>query len=201
MGFGGSMVARLKLKGIDGRAHQEWSLRLNLTQHGETYQGQIVGGLTDWELFLDLLGGGAWSFLVGGVNCLVNSDNERDLNLLNKLGEGFPLGNFSLREVNRGSKTLHITNFLKGLFMFITTNRWKFEAITGLWCPSMLWAARALQWWIQWVLKKDWLCMCTCCMCVTCFSVTEFEKNKGSFVMFIKLGIDHWNYWSWTRNS
>ena len=34
------MVARLKLKGIDGRAHQEWSLRLNLTQHGETYQVQ-----------------------------------------------------------------------------------------------------------------------------------------------------------------
>ena len=31
------MVAKLKLKGIDGRAHQEWSLRLNLTQHGETH--------------------------------------------------------------------------------------------------------------------------------------------------------------------
>ena len=29
------------------------------------------------------MGGGAWSFLVGGVICLVNSDNERDLNLLN----------------------------------------------------------------------------------------------------------------------
>jgi len=28
------------------------------------------------------MGGGAWSFLVGGVICLVNSDNERDLNLL-----------------------------------------------------------------------------------------------------------------------
>ncbi|KAG5070686.1 hypothetical protein JHK84_057340 [Glycine max] len=41
LGSGGSMVARLKLKGIDGRApHQEWSLRLNLTQHGETYQVQ-----------------------------------------------------------------------------------------------------------------------------------------------------------------
>ena len=26
---------------------------------------------------------GAWPFLVGGVICLVNSDNERDLNLLN----------------------------------------------------------------------------------------------------------------------
>ena len=47
MGFGGSMVARQKLKGIDGRAHQEWSVRLNLTQHGETYQGQIARGLTD----------------------------------------------------------------------------------------------------------------------------------------------------------
>ena len=37
LGSGGNMVARLKLKGIDGRAHQEWSLRLNLTQHGETH--------------------------------------------------------------------------------------------------------------------------------------------------------------------
>ena len=26
--------------------------------------------------------GGAWPYLVGGVNCLVNSVNERDLNLL-----------------------------------------------------------------------------------------------------------------------
>lgn len=27
--------------------------------------------------------GGAWPFLVGGAICLVNSDNERDSNLLN----------------------------------------------------------------------------------------------------------------------
>ncbi len=47
LGSGESMVARLKLKGIDGRAHQEWSLRLNLTQHGETYQVQTFEGLTD----------------------------------------------------------------------------------------------------------------------------------------------------------
>ena len=44
--------------------------------------------------------------------------------------------------------------FLKGLFMFFITNRWKFEAITGLWCPSMLWAARALQWWTQRVITR-----------------------------------------------
>ncbi|KAL0641422.1 hypothetical protein Bca4012_103624 [Brassica carinata] len=31
----GSMVARLKLKGIVEGHHQEWSLRLNLTQHGK----------------------------------------------------------------------------------------------------------------------------------------------------------------------
>jgi hypothetical protein len=31
------------------------------------------------------MGGGAWPFLVGGVICLVNSDNERDLNLLIRL--------------------------------------------------------------------------------------------------------------------
>ena len=29
------------------------------------------------------MGGGAWPFLVGGVICLVNSDNERDRSLLN----------------------------------------------------------------------------------------------------------------------
>ena len=34
-------------------------------------------------LALDYMGGGAWPFLVGGVICLVNSVNERDLNLLN----------------------------------------------------------------------------------------------------------------------
>ncbi len=36
-------------------------------------------------LFLDSLGGGAWQFLVGGVICLVISDNERELSLLNSL--------------------------------------------------------------------------------------------------------------------
>ena len=35
------------------------------------------------KIFLDSVGGGAWPFLVGGVICLVNSVNERDLDLLN----------------------------------------------------------------------------------------------------------------------
>ncbi len=35
------------------------------------------------KIFLDSMGGGAWPFLVGGVICLVNSVNERDLSLLN----------------------------------------------------------------------------------------------------------------------
>ena len=33
------------------------------------------------KIFLDSMGGGAWPFLVGGVICLVNSVNERDLDL------------------------------------------------------------------------------------------------------------------------
>ena len=36
------------------------------------------------KFFLDSMGGGAWPFLVGGVICLVNSVNERDLGLLNR---------------------------------------------------------------------------------------------------------------------
>jgi hypothetical protein len=58
------------------------------------------------------MGGGAWPFLVGGAICLVNSDNERDLNLLNsQAGFGWPFG------------------FLEGLS---ASSRRKFEAITGL---------------------------------------------------------------------
>ncbi len=38
------------------------------------------------KIFLDSMGGGAWPFLVGGVICLVNSVNERDLDLLNSFG-------------------------------------------------------------------------------------------------------------------
>ena len=38
-------------------------------------------------IFQDSMGGGAWPFLVGGVICLVNSDNERDLDLLNSWEE------------------------------------------------------------------------------------------------------------------
>ena len=59
------------------------------------------------------MGGGAWPFLVGGVICLVNSVNERDLDLLNSStnSPGF------------------VRNFLEGLSV---CSRWKFEAITGL---------------------------------------------------------------------
>ncbi len=78
---GGVYSQGWNLKELTEEHHQAWSLRLNLTQHGETYQVQTALGLTDWELFHDLLGGGAWPFLVGGVNCLVDSVNERDLYL------------------------------------------------------------------------------------------------------------------------
>ena len=41
------------------------------------------------KIFLDSMGGGAWPFLVGGVICLVNSDNERDSVLLNSVRFSF----------------------------------------------------------------------------------------------------------------
>ena len=44
---GGSMVAKLKLKRIDGRTHKKWSLWPNLTQHGKPYSARTLLGLTD----------------------------------------------------------------------------------------------------------------------------------------------------------
>ena len=58
------------------------------------------------------MGGGAWPFLVGGVICLVDSVNERDLRLLNRIADLW-----------------FAVNFLEGHSAF---SRGKLEAITGL---------------------------------------------------------------------
>ena len=68
--LGGVWSQGWNLKELTEGHHQEWSLRLNLIQHGETYQDKTLEGLTDWKLFLDLADGGAWPFLVRGVICL-----------------------------------------------------------------------------------------------------------------------------------
>ena len=59
------------------------------------------------------MGGGAWPFLVGGVICLVNSVNERDLNLLT----GCLSGNVQDEGLLEGRSA---------------TSGWKDKAITGL---------------------------------------------------------------------
>ena len=59
------------------------------------------------------MGGGAWPFLVGGVICLVNSVNERDLNLLNS-----------------GEYLRIFMSLLRGTLLHSSSG--KFEAITGL---------------------------------------------------------------------
>ena len=64
------------------------------------------------KFFLDFTEGGAWSFLVRGVIRLVNSVNERDLNLLIKvqgLSSDCPL--FHRLGVCPSKKPVHITGF------------------------------------------------------------------------------------------
>ena len=57
------------------------------------------------------MGGGAWPFLVGGVICLVDSVNDRDLSLLN---------------------SVKYDSYLITSLMDFVSNARKFEAITGL---------------------------------------------------------------------
>ncbi len=57
------------------------------------------------KIFLDSMGGGAWPFLVGGVICLVNSVNERDLSLLTSWA-------------NSQQCVIRLTNFLEGHLVF-----------------------------------------------------------------------------------
>ena len=69
------------------------------------------------KTLLDSMGGGAWPFLVGGVICLLNCVNERDLDLLNSEANYV----FVLRIL-----------LLRGTIPQLTKAGWKFEAITGL---------------------------------------------------------------------
>ena len=63
------------------------------------------------------MGGGAWPFLVGGLICLVNSDNERDHNLLNSGGNKYFMGECGVRCVKR-VKLLCISTLMDPLFIF-----------------------------------------------------------------------------------
>ncbi len=62
------------------------------------------------RFFLDFTEGGAWSFLVRGVIRLVNSVNERDLNLLIKVQElSSDCSSFHRKGVCLSRKPVHIT--------------------------------------------------------------------------------------------
>ena len=76
------------------------------------------------------MGGGAWPFLVGGVICLVNSVNERDLDLLNSdaiLGwaanflEGLLVSNQSQEGNNRSVMPLDVLGRTRATLMHSTS--------------------------------------------------------------------------------
>ncbi len=75
----GTMVARLKLEEIDGRAPPAVEPAAQFDPTRGNSPGPECMRIDSSKCFLDLYEGGAWLFLVGGVICLVNSDNERDL--------------------------------------------------------------------------------------------------------------------------
>lgn len=91
MGSGGTTTARLKLEGIDGRAHQGWSLWLNLNQHGETYQDQMFFMTDRLKVFQDMIFGGAWPLVVRGLTCLalIQLTSEIIANYLLRLGSRY----------------------------------------------------------------------------------------------------------------
>jgi hypothetical protein len=166
---GGVWSQGWNLKELTEKHHKEWILRLNLTQHGETYRVQTWWGLTDWELFLDSMGGGAWPFLVGGVICLVDSDNERDLNLL-VAGATERLCAAFTRTIS--DKLMEAWGKNRSVMPFDDAGRTR---DTIIWATSKSHGGKPA-WWLV-------------------------PKGMSNLWNHIVLGIDHWNYWSWTRNS
>ena len=78
---GGVRLQDRNLKELTEWHHKAWSVRLNLTQHGKRYLDSTWEGCDRLKHSLDDSESGAWSFLVGEVICLVDSDNERGLHL------------------------------------------------------------------------------------------------------------------------
>ena len=76
----GSTAARLKLKGIDGGPHKQWSMWFNSTQREEPYLGlTYTGNARETERLLrDPCTGAAWLSSARVVRCWVKSRNERN---------------------------------------------------------------------------------------------------------------------------
>ena len=76
------MLARVKFKGIDGRAPPDVEPAAQFDSTRENLPGPDIVRIDRLKFFLDSMHSGAGPCLVGGVSCLVNSDNERDLSHL-----------------------------------------------------------------------------------------------------------------------
>lgn len=115
MGSGGTTTARLKLEGIDGRAHQGWSLWLNLNQHGETYQDKMFLMTDRLKVFQDITFGGAWPLVVRGLTCLalIQLTSEIIANNLDFSGltEVFLLGLPAIKQAEEGSNNRSVMSF------------------------------------------------------------------------------------------
>ena len=76
------MVARLKLKGIDGGSHKRWSMWLNSKQREEPYPRLDMHGLTPGNRGhtrkSGTCTGAAWLSSARAVKCRVKSSNERN---------------------------------------------------------------------------------------------------------------------------
>ena len=75
----GSTLARVKLKGIDGGPHKQWSMWFNSTQREEPYLG-LTCSLKQGKLCTRKGGctGDAWQSIERAVKGLVKSMKERD---------------------------------------------------------------------------------------------------------------------------
>jgi len=74
---GGSTVASLELKGIDGTRHTAWRVRLNSMEREKRTRARLSFERSV-RLFFGVLRGGAWSLSVREVKCPLNCINGHD---------------------------------------------------------------------------------------------------------------------------
>ena len=121
--------------------------------------------------------GGAWPILVGGLNCLVNSDNEQDLYLLIS---------------NRWS----IINVYSLLYMLTLESQSLLLRETLFVCESI----KRKKDNIRSVMPLDIL-GCTRVTMKYSLSIYQMRNHLGNLKTYFVMGIEFCNYRSWTRNA
>src|SRR3989304_1338606 len=141
------MLARVKLKGIDGGPHKRWSMWFNSMIREEPYQGLTCAGQSVRTGFpaRDLHTGAAWLSSARVVRCWVKSRNERNPHCL------LPTGRAGHSDGTAGDKPEEGGDDVKSSWPLCPGLHTCYNGRYSAWCKTVTWSQS-----LKADLSSDW---------------------------------------------